>query len=648
MSATSSSSDKYLFLFTTDSDNLLSVKSALQDFYKYPASAINTFESTGCNNFINTYKTLVETLSGTDPSVPVYRMPDTAGEVPVGEIKMNTLVVVISGNSDIAGTGLKDAANNILTWAQLRQTIFGTLPQPVGPPKTYPYQLYTEIHVIFASPFCNSFLSEWDSNVPVTAGTLIIPSTVLDQIDQPGRELFLSNWAKELQMETSTMLDSNGRISFNDIAASLHGASVANFFRSVAPSPTDKYFPGYSTLEIKDGNPDWWESPDIYINSFGNDLYSQDAINRCNIQVHIEGTHPVKCFWIGAKHFGSGLGSADAIIVGNPAVPDVTLPAVIKPGEFCTYYYDLFFSSTTTHRCIVARAKFTTILGSDIDDYSEWSIEANANEAQRNIDPLPLGSPVQPPTPPDPAQNPDPDPQPDAGDQNNTGDRSLNNLRGFKEHIYSITNPFREKRNFRIVFHKEFEKYSRILKFEFFLIKEGNVRTMKSLKIVRIPYSHIPLTLESREKVDLLFNLSVRPKVRFDTSIRLPLEFQVEIKGRKLQNPRKSPFVKIDKKYASAGGLTVKIWPQNFSIKGRVFNILGKPVPGARVIIRTINGLQAAILLTDREGAYYMPKISPDAYRMSVETKEWHTPLKIVNMFERDMNIDFSEPKRVS
>jgi len=71
MSATSSSSDKYLFLFTTtENDDLTPVKSALQDYYKYPAAADHTFEAKGRANFAPVYKTLVKSFAA-----PILQIP---------------------------------------------------------------------------------------------------------------------------------------------------------------------------------------------------------------------------------------------------------------------------------------------------------------------------------------------------------------------------------------------------------------------------------------------------------------------------------------------------------------------------------------------------------------------------------------------
>lgn len=639
MSATTSSSDKLLFLFTTDSDDLSGIRSALQDYYKFPAA--NTFEATGCNNFVSTYKSVIDTLRGPDPdpAINAYKVPDAAGTTPNSEPKNLTLVVVISGNAD--SNGLYDNLGGTpLSWAKIRQTLNGTIPNPI--PKTYPYQNYTEIHVVFASSYCNSFISEWDVNTPVSNGTLIISQTTSDVITQLERETFLNNIATELELGTSTMLDTDGRISFNDIAASIHGASVGNYFRSAGAGVGGKYFPGYTYFEIHDGNPWWWESDDIYINFYNNDIYNVGVNNTVFVNIHMIGTHPVKDFWVGVKLFWSGLGPAETMMIEH-LVAGSNLPNVLAAGEGYLYQYDVTFT-TSTHRCIVARAKFSEILDTAIDDYSEWSIEALADEAQRNIDPAPVPPPAPAPPAPEPGegQDPDPDPQPDEEDQNNTGDRSLVNIRGVKEHIYSILNTFRDKRRFRIAFNKEFQKNSETINLEFFRM---NGRKLEQLKIQGKPYPHIPLELESGEKADIMFYFATRQKVKPVKVLKLPLEILVEIKGKRPEKLRKSPFLRTDDAFAPAGGVTVNIYRKAFSIHGHVFDRKGKPVPGARIFIRTVNGRQAAVIKTDEKGGYHMPGINPDSYRMYAESKKWSSEYKIVNLFRRDLNIDFREGK---
>lgn len=638
MSATSSPSDKLLFLFTTDSDDLSLIRTAFQDYYK--VSSANTFESSGCPNFVSSYKSVIEALRGTDP-VPgnnVFKTPDPAGKTPAGEPSSLSLVVVISGNAN--SSGLIDNGSNTLSWGTIRQTIFGTIPNPV--PRTYDYQVNTEVQVVFVTPFCSSFLTECDTNgMPVVyKGTIVTAPTVTDQIDQTGREAFLNQYANELMLYGSTPTDNYGRLSFNDIAATL-GVADANHFRLIPAATTEKYYPGCAFLGINDGSPDWWESPDIYINDPGNDLYDVGVVNTVYVNVHISGAHPVDNFWIGTKHFGSGLGSSDALRVEQIIAGSLIMPDVLTPGDDCLYSYDQLFESTTVHRCIVARAKFAAIISTDIDDSSEWSIQANPDEAQRNVDPASASpSPTQPPKP-DEGNNPDPDPEPGEEDENNTGDRSLRNLRGFKEHIYSILNPFREKRRFRLVLRDEFQKNAENIKFSFHQLREG--RVTGQYKLTTKPYTYIPFTIEGGQKIEFMMYLAVKPKLKLKKDFRLPMEILVENKAKRTLNVRKSAFTRLDKAFVPIGGLTLKVAQQAFNIKGFVFDRKGKPVSQAKIKISTVNGRQSAILKTDKKGAYTIAGINADAYRISAETKDWYTKSKIVNLFSRDLNIDLRE-----
>jgi protocatechuate 3,4-dioxygenase beta subunit len=90
----------------------------------------------------------------------------------------------------------------------------------------------------------------------------------------------------------------------------------------------------------------------------------------------------------------------------------------------------------------------------------------------------------------------------------------------------------------------------------------------------------------------------------------------------------------------------VKPVSKSFTIKGKVLGNTGKPVSGAKVAIRTVNGLQAAVIKTNKEGSYLMSQINPDSYRMYAYTKDWSTEYKIVNLFTKDVDIDFHQGKR--
>jgi hypothetical protein len=381
MSATSSSSDKYLFLYTTtENDNLQPVKTALQTYYKYPAAADHTFEANGRASFKTVYKSLVEKLCGTNPLSPVYALPDPAGKVPPDEDIMNTLIVIISGNSDSAATGLVDADGGILTWDEINLTIKGRFG-----PLNYPYQDHTEVNIIFVSPNCDSLVSVFDNNVPLLTGTLTAKNTPLG--DQGARNSFLSSLADELKLSTPTVLDQYGRISFNNIAASLLGSAFSGSYR-VEPNSSSNYFPGYSFFEIADSDP-VGESPDINIIHPSipgvlrtQYLYDSEGSIRNSISVHavVRGTHPVKslCINLGIYRI------LEVVPFDEPSLKaNKPINGSWKPGDTITpdpVIFDTLQFLYSDYYCLIARASAVCN-----DTFTGTDPGGNDNEAQLNI-----------------------------------------------------------------------------------------------------------------------------------------------------------------------------------------------------------------------------------------------------------------------
>lgn len=401
MSATSSSADKYLFLFRTDDDTLNPVKTALQSFYKYPTDSAHFFEVTGCNNFKSSYESLILSLMPGTP--PVCKNPDPSGKVPVGESKKNTLIVIISGNANSSGliTG-NPTVTSSLTWQAIREILKGIIIPAVGPPQTYLYQQNTEVHVFFLSPFCNSFLSECISHgIPVTSGTMLVPQSSMDSdsiTHQSLRNTFLFNLANELKLNTSTALDTYGRISFNDIAAALPGVTTGTDFKLMAPNPTDKYFPGYSWFEIEDGDPDWFRSPDIIIKHSApydtpeyEQSYLKDSsgyLNTIDVHVKIIGTHPVKSFKVDLGVFMDTeiIGVDEPSVKSVKSVTGLLLPDTVTVPDVSFDTVQLLFEN---FNAIVARA---TIEGDA--EFSDTDPEQNDYEAELAISYFPVPIPL--------------------------------------------------------------------------------------------------------------------------------------------------------------------------------------------------------------------------------------------------------------
>jgi len=626
MCATTSKDDKFAFLFKTNAVtdyDLGNVKNTLKNYYGYQDANIK--ESTGCNNLTTDFATFATSVASHAP----------VGDIPSGT-KKNTMVIFIVGNADSAG--LSDGTNDL---------IWDDLVMALNPLPTNPYS-NSEAHFYFIFPYCGTFYL--NNMFPFPEGSVSLPIT--DNFNGfNGHASFLSTWVNTFGINAVTLIDSDRLLRFDVAADAIYDSygtppfpfSTYYIQRKNNTDETSAYspfYPGYPAMGIDDGSP-WYESPDIYINTIDNDLYTPGATETIHIIVHNTGTHFVTCFGIGAKHFGTGIGQTEAFSTGNPTYGTTPFTSVLLPEASYDYSYPQEFTLDTTHRCIRARVQLTPLALADFDESGEWSVIARANEAQRNIDPFVTAPAPAPPPAPEQAQEPDPDPEPDAEDTENTGDRSLKNLRGFKEHIYSIQNTFKQKRKFRLVLNKEFEKYSKIVNVKFLRLAEKKGEKSVPLKILNKPYPHIPFLLESGEIAEIVFYLAVKPKTVIEKEIRLPMEILVDITGRKVEKLRKSPFLKLDRNFAPVGGITVKVSTMAFSIQGRVLDKKEKPAAGARVFIRTVNGRQAAVLKTDKKGCYSMKGINPDSYRMYAAIKDLYSKDKIVNLFCRDLFVDF-------
>lgn len=392
MSATNSSSDKFIFLFTTDNDDLSGIYGTLKDYYKYP-SGVNVVS--GCNSFITEYKKMVTALAGTDPLNPTYITPDADGKVPEGETNMLTIVVVISGNADV--NGLVDNNNNHLSWADLRKTLYGTFIEATGP-KLYNYQCNTEIHIIFASPFGLVFMAECDTNgLPVRyQGTMLMAKTTNDALDQTGRITFLGKITDGLKLTTSISLDSFGRISFNDIASSVLNGDLTDKFR-VTPDDSVRYFPGYSFPEIRDGDP-YNMSPDIFIThpriddgtynsaTFNNqylvDNPTTGVRNIINVKSVVKGTHPLKKINV---DLGQYCHPSDFTISPLHSFNQEMSGTIWKPGDSQSFSFNNVGFTDDTYENLVAIGSYE-----GNGQFENCDIEHRDNEAQLTISAITL------------------------------------------------------------------------------------------------------------------------------------------------------------------------------------------------------------------------------------------------------------------
>lgn len=447
----------------------------------------------------------------------------------------------------------------------------------------------------------------------------------------------------------------------------------------------DPNYLGKPAFLIRDGDmatpPDnIWESPDIYLthpppfeNSVSEpDYYIQDLDASCNNIINVEtrnfGTHPVRKFALGVIRFhmgGGGLGvkrnkieelvnaASDKLILcpvpfNDPIQNNISTTQV----RSCVTTFDDIPFDTQTHRCVRAKADLLEVTDVDLDNWS-WTIRYN--EAQRNIDYSGVTSVSEPP--PLPGEGGIPEGQdkiPDNGDDAEANEKMKKNLQGFKEHIYEIRNPFREKNRFILVFPEVLIKYRDQITTEWFELTNELDKRMRPLEIIKKPYEHIQFILEPKESKKILFYLALKPKKHIKEIINLPFEILVDVKQHRVDftNIKKTTYKKLQSEFALFSGFTVKIKTDAGKLFGIVQDKKGNLVANAMICIQTVNTRQGAIIRTSRKGTYAFSEINPDVYRVMAVTKNWHTRRKLIYLpgGERGMKgvkLDFYEKESI-
>ena len=159
--------------------------------------------------------------------------------------------------------------------------------------------------------------------------------------------------------------------------------------------PTLHYL-GLPKFLINNGDPKWWESPDIYLTHPGDGYFSQDDFyhpvenNRINIKVTNTGTHPVRSFWLGVNHFGNGF-LADAFrycenLDKDSGTAELLLNNIIKAGDEYIHEYDKTFNAGQTHDYIVAKASLLSIVPTTLENSATFNPKVEDADARRNLD----------------------------------------------------------------------------------------------------------------------------------------------------------------------------------------------------------------------------------------------------------------------
>lgn len=618
MTITSSPEDKFAFLFTgpTDVDRFIkdieNVVQVLTEYYNYPAGNITVV--LGSNDATPNVPSGVgiSTIEGKDDfenaleSFLGYSGPD------------HTVLLYFTGGGDntngpkllIDGSMPNDTGSNVVdpTWLIDRLSTFSD-----GYLNVVMQQSYSGG---FLSEFQNSSLSKWSftfacSDSEQSWGTpeegsfftyYWLKGLKFEQLpqgtDDPGKfadELGSGDEATNLQISLEEAADFGKQYQFHDLE---------EYSVNSTPGYADDQGPHYlgePEFLIRDGDP-WYESPDIYLthpnhNVPPGDLYIPDDPdspppplwnNTINVEVRNVGTHPVRAYSLGTELFRTGacgdsvqytleLDLSDEILFPIDLIDIGTGSDAKDKREWNTPFYE-----TCTHRCVKAEAK---LLHDDVD--FEWSVVANNFEGQRNIDemkikPLPERTPVA-------------------------------NLQGYKEHVYTIRNPFDVPRTFYFVFPEKYPEYKKYINLWCAEIT-GPQRKRIPLKVVEKPVPHIPFKLKPGQGKEFLLHAEMNPKSKFPRE-GIRLSFDILVEG-KWDKARTSKHAVLLPGCAPISGITVVITERGVTLEGKVLDSRRKPVPGASISLRTLNGLQEAHTRADKKGRYTFQDINRDIYKI--------------------------------
>ncbi|MFA5309556.1 MAG: carboxypeptidase regulatory-like domain-containing protein [Dehalococcoidales bacterium] len=174
--------------------------------------------------------------------------------------------------------------------------------------------------------------------------------------------------------------------------ATIGGYETPQWGESAAGIGGSMYW-GLPHIDVEDGTPSWWESPDVFLNDpavtpsdatswpaspfYWADYYHPDTINRMVARVHNTGCAPMRNVSVEFRVTSSGVGGGTSLI-GTGYIDDF-----INPGQHGYAYVDWDFPSPLIHHCIMVRASCI------LDPAMFWGapITSDDNQAQRNVDP---------------------------------------------------------------------------------------------------------------------------------------------------------------------------------------------------------------------------------------------------------------------
>lgn len=431
-----------------------------------------------------------------------------------------------------------------------------------------------------------------------------------------------------------------------DPAYAMAGISTPGYLGPVGSSPQ---YLGLPDLLIRDGSPQWYESPDITLThpnhpwvdaAPGNeDWYIADSPppppppgvfnNTVNVDTRNLGTHPVRLYSMAMDLFWSGGGGSgtdpydicDIVPAGGVLKPIDQVDIGTPDDIWDTHSKNIKFENTSTHRCIKVEAK-TFCTGVEGLDHT-WDPFSNDFEGQRNIDLMTVVPPPPAPTP-------------------------LPGIMGIKKHIYAFKNPFEQLRNFYIVFPENYFKYEDRIEFNWLDVSWNKNAEQVPLTITMEPHPHIVLPLKAGEEKKILFSAELAPEFALNEDVVLPFEILMNKPENydDIDNLREAAIA-VQPDLVALAGLTIVIKKGAGIIKGITLDRDGNPAAGAKVFLRTINDLQGAVAKADAEGGFDFSNINADVYKLIVEAEGWRSREKIIALTDgriEDLKVDLLEP----
>jgi len=394
-----------------------------------------------------------------------------------------------------------------------------------------------------------------------------------------------------------------------------------------------EYFLGEPDLVVNDGTP-WYESPDVYLTHPNHpstpgpdDLYIPDAVgavapfnNSVNVRTWNMGTHPVRLYSLGLSLFWTGGGGNHDDYTNCNIAP---AGGVMLPTQSNISVHNIIFLETHTHRCVKVEAQ---LLCSTLD--ATWNVQTNTYEAQRNIDLMPLA----------PSPSPSPAPFPGMG------------IMGFKEHIFLIKNPFKEVREFYLVFPTNYQAAKEFLDITWTQLPTGNDGRRVPLQALQERGMYIPFTLKPGEERKICAKVQLKQGIKLTREIRLDFEIVVKKSVNEGNVIARAAAVKGLNDFAAFAGMTIVVKHGAGTLNGVLIDKKGNLVLDGKVFVRTVNNLQGVTVITDRNGKFRLADINEDIYFIKAEAGEWHSKeqmIVLVNGFEQNVEIHLTEKQPI-